>query len=574
MLRPSLADSLPITKSRSWLTTAAAMILAVVLALAGVLVGPKSADAAQLDIIVPGSITLTNESRGQGETTVQYDVLKVEFGFDTNGRVKAGDSFGVKVPAGFQLLDPTWDLTDDDGNVTASCGADGATGEVTCTFTDFAQQHFSKLEGKVFFYVQADEVTDTTTVEFGRVTGETEAVEIPGGGGIIGEQTEFPSEIEKWGWFALGSQDAIRWMVWIPEGTVDTTTELKITDSLGSGQTYNGVVMVEEVTKSPETYTELPTDAYTEDVSAGGTEFTITIKPNTLDPNKLYRIYYEAKIDDVSDPGPYTNTAVVAGTEVTDDATRHWEAGGKVIPTGFGRVGIQKLVSGDGAESVPADTVFTARAQWDSTVSGEVVHNDEQVQIKADGTLVPLKNSLDSEDLTTGVVITLSELTPPAVAGITWGTPKFTELPGVKVSADGQSAEVTVLEGQRVKVQIENTATKVPVATPPVTPTPSATPTPTVPETTPETTAPETVPPTTPETTAPAASESEAPGKTASNEPSQSDQPPVLDAANTPEALAETGNNVNGWLLGGAAAVLILGGALLALRRKRNNDEI
>ncbi|SEE46425.1 choice-of-anchor A family protein [Jiangella alba] len=118
-----------------------------------------------------------------------------------------------------------------------------------------------------------------------------------------------------------------------------------------------------------------------------------------------------------------------------------------------------KALDGDGADAVPAGTVFTLDYSYPdadgATVTGSLT-------LPADGSAVAGPQSLP-----VGTVVTFAEADLPAVDGVEWGTPV--------VSPDS----VTIAEGETAQVTVTNTATAVPEPTPTPTPTQEPTPTPT-----------------------------------------------------------------------------------------------
>ena len=97
-----------------------------------------------------------------------------------------------------------------------------------------------------------------------------------------------------------------------------------------------------------------------------------------------------------------------------------------------------KVVTGDGAGSVPADTLFTLSYSY--TVDG--TNTTGTLSLRADGTVVD-----GPQDLPFGTIVTFSELTPPTVAGVEWGIPTL--------SPD----RITIGDGTNLRVTVTNTAT-------------------------------------------------------------------------------------------------------------------
>ncbi|MFC8731298.1 DUF5979 domain-containing protein [Luteimicrobium sp. NPDC057192] len=106
-----------------------------------------------------------------------------------------------------------------------------------------------------------------------------------------------------------------------------------------------------------------------------------------------------------------------------------------LVPATFS---IQKAITGDGADAVPADTEFTV----DWTVTGP----SDSPDLNRTGTLTVLADGTPANgptDLADGDEVTFSEPTLPTVPGIDWGTPSITPNP-VRLGGDSTVSAVTV----------------------------------------------------------------------------------------------------------------------------------
>lgn len=525
---------------------------AAILALLAGLLGfgaTTAASAAELPIVDPSGITLTHRDGSTTDPISQWEAVRVTFPFDSVGTVKAGDTFGISFPGVFGVTDPTWNVTDPDGVVVATCTVTDASstdtqGTIVCTFTEAAES-YSRLQGEVTAFLQANSATDEETVSFGTVSGEV-VIPLPGdGGGIIGHTPSYPEDLAKYGWLISGTEDELVWFVFIPAGSVDTTSTITIEDVLGPNQTYiPGTFSLEQLAdRATETYTAVP-GGYTTTPSADGTSATVTIDPNVLDPNAAYRLQYKVKVSVPPTPGTvFTNSADINGTHLNSSTGRDFEGGGHVIPAGFGEVALSKIVDGTGAADIPAGTTYTVTATWDAVESGTTYHYSVPVVLTAGAAPMTLSYTRQSDGETTtfiptGTVVTFAETPPAAVPGATWSSPVF--VPG---------STVTIAEKVTTAIAVTNTATKIETPTP--TPTPPVT-------TTPATTAPETTAPVTtaPVTTAPVTT---VPSTTAPATPGQPGTPGL--ATTGAEGLAP---------LGALAGVLLLAGlgAIAANRRR------
>ncbi|GAA3228201.1 DUF5979 domain-containing protein [Oerskovia jenensis] len=98
-----------------------------------------------------------------------------------------------------------------------------------------------------------------------------------------------------------------------------------------------------------------------------------------------------------------------------------------------GGFSLAKAVTGLAADTVPDATEFTVRYTYD--LGG--VTTTGTLAVTADGTVVD-----GPQNLPVGTVVTFTELAPPSVDGVVWGTPVFS--PASVTIADGENALVTV----------------------------------------------------------------------------------------------------------------------------------
>ncbi|QJW35433.1 DUF5979 domain-containing protein [Cellulosimicrobium protaetiae] len=106
---------------------------------------------------------------------------------------------------------------------------------------------------------------------------------------------------------------------------------------------------------------------------------------------------------------------------------------------------VVKIVDGNAAGLVPGDTAFTVT--WTADIPDGVVYEGETTGegvILADGTVYA-----GPVDLPVGTVVTFTEVAPPVIDGVVWGTPSISP------------AELTVGQGQPAIVQVTNTASTV-----------------------------------------------------------------------------------------------------------------
>lgn len=121
-----------------------------------------------------------------------------------------------------------------------------------------------------------------------------------------------------------------------------------------------------------------------------------------------------------------------------------------------GSFAITKQVTGPGASEIPQDQVFSVEYRYD--LKGEPVTGRLDV---------PVGQTRRVQDVPAGVTVTLRELAPTLVEGVTWGTPRFTGN-GIEVNDTGE-VRLTIGAGTEVQIALENPTTQTP-PTPPTSP--------------------------------------------------------------------------------------------------------
>ena len=135
------------------------------------------------------------------------------------------------------------------------------------------------------------------------------------------------------------------------------------------------------------------------------------------------------------------------------------------VPPVRGGFSIAKQVTGAAAGAVPADQTF------------EVEYSYEQDGTRKSGVVTVRANGEAQivDGIPAGTVVSIEELTPASVKGVTWGAPRYT---GEGVTATSDGAELTIVDGANVGLIVVNPATPVPPVpsdppVPPVPPVPS-----------------------------------------------------------------------------------------------------
>ncbi|GGM48361.1 DUF5979 domain-containing protein [Microbacterium saperdae] len=426
--------------------------------------GASAAMAADYDYpaaIDPASIVVTTADGSSGTTVNEH--LRVDAGWAVPDGAVSGQTFGFTLPAQFAGYTGAFSVpADDDPSATvADCTvSEDSPPVVTCTLTDYVDGR-TDISGSLWFLVSAVEETTDTTVDF-EVDGTIVPVPIPGGG-IVGEPV--PTEPEKWSWQTADGR--LAWQLMIPGAQFAGAGSLSIDDTLtppgaGVGEHHNidGALSVWSTDTAGQDRGTIT--AWTGGWDATGSSFHLEIA-GPIDPARNYVVkYYTVPIDGATGDS-FSNVADIAGVIVR--ATQVWTATGGGSGTGgtTGGFSIQKVLAGDGAESVPAGTTFDVAYSYGDPVVRKVL----EVTVGAPATSIALPR---------GTIITLEEIDLPAIDGVTWGTPTFGGS-GVRSLADG-TAEMTIVAGSAVAITLTNTATPV---VPPTTPPPTNPPTPATP---------------------------------------------------------------------------------------------
>ena len=188
--------------------------------------------------------------------------------------------------------------------------------------------------------------------------------------------------------------------------------------------------------------------------NAEGTAFHLEI-PGPIDPTRIYFVKYFTVPSTQVDGATFANTADVNGIKLEDKEVWNVTGGGTGDGDATGAFTVTKAVSGSGTSAVPADSVYTVRYSY----GDPVVERTVAVTAGATSPLIQLP---------AGTVVTIVELTPPAIEGIDWGAPAFSGA-GVQARPDG-GAQITVGAGATLSVTLTNTATTTPPVVPPTTP--------------------------------------------------------------------------------------------------------
>lgn len=421
------------------------------------LVGGGAASAAEYDYpaaIDPASITVSTV-RDSG-TVSQWDQVRVDADWAVPDGAVGGQTFGFTLPGEFARAGMTFSVpskTDPSKTIAECAVSSDAAPVVTCTLTDYVNGR-TGVTGSLWFVASADEQTTDSTVEF-VVDGRITPVEVPGGG--IGPQAALPTDPQKWSWQT--DDDRIAWQLTLPGASFADSDSIVVDDTLtgpgaGFAEHHNedGQLVVWSTDTQDQDYRTIAD--WTGGWNAGGTAFHLEI-PGPVDPARVYFAKYFTVPSSLSDGATYSNVADVDGVRLRDDEVWLSTGGGTGDGDATGAFTVTKAVAGTGASVVPADTAYTVHYSYGDPAV------ERTVDVTAGATTTPIT-------LPVGTVVTLDELTPPAVDGIDWGTPVFSGA-GVTTLPDGRT-QLTIGEETTLAVTLTNTAVSQPPVVPPATP--------------------------------------------------------------------------------------------------------
>lgn len=498
---------------RTSITLVAAAAAALTAVVTGM--GATAATAAEYDhpaAIDPASITVTTVDGD--ETLAQFDQVRVGADWSVPDGALGGETFGFTLPSQFARSGLSFSVpaTEDPTEIVAECAVSSdAAPVVTCTLTDYVNGR-TGVNGSLWFLASADEQSTETTLEF-VIDGKTTRVETPGGG--ITPVAPLPTEPQKVSWQT--DDGNIAWQIELPGSSFPGVESIIVDDVLTAPNSEvaehhneDGQLVVWSTDADQQDYRTITNwaGAWNED----GTAFHLEI-PGAIDPARMYFVKYFTVPSTQADGTSFSNVANVNGVVLQDREVWQVTGGGTGDGTATGAFTLTKAVGGSGATDVPADAEYTVRYSYGDPAV------EKTIAVIAGATTAPVR-------LPAGTVVTLEELTPPAIDGIEWGAPVFSGT-GVRATADG-GAQITVYGGSTLAITLTNTATAKPPVVPPATP-----PTPETPAT----------PPT--------------------------DVTPPTELPLTAGSLATTGGDVPAVMLWGAGGALLLGVALTTLAAVR-----
>lgn len=442
------AAAAPAERVRPRWRVIAGSILAGAVLVGGLLV-PTAASAVDVDAITDVTITQPTDQVNVG------DVLQLQADFAIPDSAVVGDTFSLNFPASPQLagINAAFPIMAPDGGTIANCTVTGTT--LTCVLTDYVDSH-TGVTGSLQFQARAEQETTQSQVPFTTGGGTVIPVPLPGGGGIGPRPEEpLPAEPNKHGDLAQDG-DHIIWVVTIPSSAI-SGADPSLTDTFTAGLTLVpstlrlGYVLNENWAGG--NYAPGDLVALTPDAEFGlqqtSTE-SFTVTPTVpIVANAVYVLTYQTALPPGVQTGDVFNNTVTGSSFVTESTPFIYTGGGGVGEgDDLGGFSVTKAVTGDGSPLVPTGTVFTVNYSYE--LAGAPVTGQLTV---LDGATTGL------DDLPAGTVVTISEATPAAVAGVIWQAPVFT---GTGVTATEGGAQFTINDAADIAVTLTN-----PTAVPP-----------------------------------------------------------------------------------------------------------
>lgn len=438
------ATIIPTQRTRSrWRVFAGSILSAAVLAVG--LLAPTAASAVEVDAITGVTITQPTDQVNVG------DVLQLQATWAIPDSAVAGDTFSLTFPASPQLagISDVFAITSPDDLTIADCTVTGTT--LTCVLTDYVDTHVG-VSGSLAFQARAEQETTQSQVPFTTGGGAVINVPLPGGGIGPRENEPIPTEPNKHGDLAQDG-DHIIWVVSIPSSAI-SGADPSLTDTFTAGLTLVpstirlGYVLNENWAGGNYAPGDLvaltPDSEFTLQINSAS---SFTVEPTVpIVANAVYVLTYQTALPPGVQTGDVFNNTVTGSSFVTESTPFVYSGGGGTGEgDGLGGFSVTKVVTGEGAPLVPADTAFTLNYAYE--VAGAPVT----------GQLTVLNGATTGlDDLPEGTVVTVSEAAPTVVAGVVWQTPTFT---GAGVTATEGGAQFTIDDATDVAVALTNPTT-------------------------------------------------------------------------------------------------------------------
>lgn len=217
--------------TRRIMTGALALVSTMALAVAGLVLAPTAANAAEATLT--NIRTVVTDRNGNPISQIHvHDGFVVTMTFDLQDDVVAGDTFRVDFPAVVEGFGLTFPLLAPDGAVVANCVQSAASAQ--CELTDFVTGRDGFRDFTMTLHFAARAVTDAVSFAVG---GAGVPITLPGNGGVIVRPSiPLPTTSTKGGW--IDSVDAGRYNWSLLLVLAEGTERVRFTDTPGEGQTF------------------------------------------------------------------------------------------------------------------------------------------------------------------------------------------------------------------------------------------------------------------------------------------------------------------------------------------------
>ena len=424
-------------------------LLALFLVIGTLLTGTTAANAAT-NVTYPDAISNIKVERenGQDGPLNQWESAKITADWSVPNGAKAGDTFGMTLPAEFSRWGQgNFNIVDPETNeVVATCEvSDAGSPEVICTLTDVVDNQ-ENIGGSFWMSVQVDKSTSEEHVEF-EVGDDIVIADLPGEGGIVPEDMTAPEYPVKWGG-ETDTEGRFSWTIAVPAGYVQDGG-FRISDQLDpthENHHYTGDVRLIE---RPVEAGQLVGDWRVVDSSLYSVSWSQDMKSfdfeaHGVSDQNTYRLQYWTEADGVVLEGDvFGNQAVVGSTKTSSQHHVKSKGGGTGTGEEYTRFTVTKTVEGDGSTLVK-DAVFT--------VEYSVKGSDAAPKSMT----VPIGQPTKSDREPLGSTFIVKEIDLPDIDGVTWSE-WILEGPGVTKLEDG-TYEVTPESTAGVDLVLTNNA--------------------------------------------------------------------------------------------------------------------
>jgi len=424
-------------------------LLALFLVIGTLLTGTTAANAAT-NVTYPDAISNIKIERenGQEGPLNQWESAKITADWSVPNGAKAGDTFGMTLPAefsrwgqgNFNIVDPATN------EVMATCEvSDAGSPEVICTLTNVVGDQ-ENIGGSFWMSVQVDKSTSEEKVEF-EVGDEFVIVDLPGEGGIVPEDMTAPEYPVKWGG-ETDTEGRFSWTIAVPAGFVQDGG-FRISDQLDPTHENHHYTGDAQLIERPVEDGQLVGNWQVVDPSLYSVTWSQDMKSfefeaHGVSDQNTYRLQYWTEADGVVLEGDvFGNQAVVGSTKTSSQHHVKSKGGGTGTGEEYTRFTVTKTVEGDGSALVN-DAVFT--------VEYSVKGSDAAPKLMT----VPIGQPTKSDREPLGTTFIVEEIDLPEIDGVIWSEWTL-DGPGVAKLEDG-TYEVTPESTAGVELTLTNNA--------------------------------------------------------------------------------------------------------------------